>query len=169
MIINLSDDWCTQKRINRFLMLVWIFLAGCLFVKNSFLDAIIFEDIIIGVIASVIPVICLVFLEIVAIKPIMKKIEFSENFISMISSKNKSVSIDLNESVYCEILKLRVGKYKSQDFLILSNEKFETLNEIKGLGKLCRIIDKDSKKIIVPYTEKTILWIKVDCWNKMKQ
>lgn len=163
MTVNLSDDWCIQKKINITIIVVFLIWGVFLFTQNNF------EDIIIGILTSGVPVACMLFIEIKAVNPIIKKINFSVDFIVMTSSKNRCISVDLNKSIYFQVLKTRVGKYKSQKFIILSNNKFEALNQINGLGKICKIIDKDQNKIIVPYNEKTSPWFKLDVWRQIEQ
>ena len=85
---------------------------------------------------------------------------FNENKITMISSNKKNVTIDLNNKVYFKKLKLIVGKYNSQVFVLISNEQFELLESFTGLGQVCKFIDKLETVVIVPYNNKTAPFLK---------
>ena len=163
MTLNLSNDWRNQKKINTGLIILFA-LLGLWLIINGKSETV--NLIMLDILVVLIPIICILYLQ-KTINPIIKKIEFAEEAIVMFSRKNRSVSVDLSNCVYYEILRLRVGKYTSKEFIILSNNEFESLSQIAGLGKICKMIDKDYTKIIAPYNEEIIPWLKLDVWTEV--
>ena len=110
------------------------------------------------------PLVVIIYIQRTTVRTLMKKVEFTKGKITLISSKNKNVTIELNKVVYYEILQLRVGVYKSERFIVISNTPFESLNKYKGLAELCKQLDKSNIQVIVPYNEDTTPWLDIDDW-----
>lgn len=165
MTVYLSNYWRTTNfllciiTVCPFLIFSYIYITEP---SHSFLDTIT-----IFLIPSIYIVVFL-FLHKTAIKPILKKIDITENEIVMLSSRKKQIVVDTKEKVYCEKLRLVVGKHSSQYFIVLSNSPFETFKNIKGLGAVCKKIDKSEGIIIAPYNEKTIAVFENYEWTETK-
>ena len=65
-------------------------------------------------------IILVVFLIILALKQQIKKICFSKNEITMFSFKKETTTVDLNQEVFYEIINIRVDKYSSDNFILIS-------------------------------------------------
>ena len=163
MTINLANNWKIGGRITIVFLILCYILFGLFFVKDT--DN--FIDLITVILITLIPILVCLFLLLPVVNKLSKKITFSENEIVMISSKKKSTSVDLNKVIYYEILKLRIDKCISKDFIVISNSPFESFSKIDGLGGLCKLIDKENTKVIAPYNEETLPWLKLDKWIKI--
>lgn len=86
--------------------------------------------------------------------------------ITMYSVKAKELAaLNLKTDVYYEVLPLIEGMYSTKKFIILSNKPFAAYKsrklkncygEIKGLGAVCKEINKDKTQIIMPYMEQDV-------------
>ena len=164
MTVYLSDYWRVQNKFTVFWGVPWIFFGVFFFDKNNLRESIFI------LLVCCYPLVCMVFLQIYSDKLIVKKISFSSDLIVMTSKKNRNISVDLSKSVYFQIVKSMVGKCRSEEFIILSNDKFEALSkkDSSGIGGVCKFIDKDKTKIVAPYNEKTIPWLKLDSWTQIE-
>ncbi len=165
MTINLANNWKIGGRITIVFLILCYILFGLFFVKdtNNFID------LITVMLITLIPILVCLFLLLPVVNKLSKKITFSENEIVMISSKKKSTSVDLNKTVYYETLKLRVDKFISKNFIVISNTPFESYSKISGLGGLCKLIDKENIQVIAPYNEKTLPYLKIDNWKEIQK
>lgn len=163
MTINLANNWKIGSKITIIFLILCYIIVGLFFIKDT--DN--FTDLITGILITLTPILVLLFFLLPEVNKLSKKITFSKNEIVMISSKKKSTSVDLNKVIYYEILKLRIDKCISKDFIVISNSPFESFSKIDGLGALCKLIDKENTKVIAPYNEETLPWLKLDKWIKI--
>lgn len=163
MTINLANNWKIGSKITIIFLILCYIIVGLFFIKDT--DN--FTDLITGILITLTPILVLLFFLLPVVNKLSKKITFSKNEIVMISSKKKSTSVDLNKVIYYEILKLRIDKCISKDFIVISNSPFESFSKIDGLGGLCKLIDKENTKVIAPYNEETLPWLKLDKWIKI--
>lgn len=159
MTIYLTNHWRMNKILNFILIFIYIVL-GLFFCCNFESIKVLFMDII----CVSFPLVVIIYIQRTTVRTLMKKVEFTKGKITLISSKNKNVTIELNKVVYYEILQLRVGVYKSERFIVISNAPFESLNKYKGLAELCKQLDKSNIQAIVPYNEETTPWLDIDDW-----
>lgn len=110
-------------------------------------------------------IILVVFLIILALKQQIKKICFSKNEITMFSFKKETTTVDLNQEVFYEIINIRVDKYSSDNFILISNKPFVLPNNLRNLGFYCKYIDKNKMKIVIaPYNKQTLPWLNIKDW-----
>ena len=159
MTIYLTNHWRMNKILNFIFIFIYI-VFGLFFCCNFESIKVLFMDII----CVSFPLVVIIYIQRTTVRTLMKKVEFTKGKITLISSKNKNVTIELNKVVYYEILQLRVGMYKSERFIVISNTPFESLNKYKGLAELCKQLDKSNIQAIVPYNEETTPWLDIDDW-----
>lgn len=160
MTINLANNWKIGGKITIIFLILCYIMFGLFFIKDT--DN--FTDLITVILITLTPILVLLFFLLPVVNKLSKKITFSKNEIVMFSSKKKSSSVDLTKTVYYEILKLRVDKCISKNFIVISNMPFESYSKISGLGKLCNLIDKDNTKVVAPYNNETVSYFEIDKW-----
>ncbi len=164
MTVYLSNYWRKNKTINYILTFVYIVL-GVLFIWWNKFESV--EIFLMDIICISFPIVVIIYIQGTTVRTLMKKVLFTKDEITLISSKNKILTVNLNEKVYYEILCLKVAVYSSQKFIVLSNNPFEPLIKYKGLAEACKCLDKTNIQVIAPYNEKTIPWLKMDNWIRI--
>lgn len=170
MIVTLSNHWKITKIILYILMFFYL-LFGIGIFSSICTEPLNEDDILLYIFLFILLGVVLftfIYIKKTLVDLLTQKIKFSENKIAMISSKKETACVDLNKETYYEILHLIVGRCNSQNFIIISNESFESYDKINGLGKLCKVLHKDKTKIIAPYNETTFPFLNIDEWRNCK-
>ncbi len=174
MVIDLSPNWKMGKVIFKLVILFYTPFVVLLTMEADKSDK---EDvqllILIWAIFSIL-IFSTIYIEKKVIRLLTQKVKFTQEKISMISNKKERNFVYINKPIYYEIIRLTVDRCISKEFIILSNSEFKFFSQFDsfgfvGLGKICKIIDNDNSKIIVPYNEKTIPWLKLDIWKQIEQ
>lgn len=174
MIIDLSPNWKIGKFIFKLAILLYTPFVMLITIEADKSDK---EDVqlltLIWVIFSIF-IFSTIYIEKNYIRLLTQKVKFTQEKISMVTNKKERNFVYINQPIYYEIVRLTVDRCISKEFIILSNSEFKFFSQFDsfgfvGLGKICEIIYNDNSKIIVPYNEKTIPWLKLDIWTQIEQ
>lgn len=160
------------SKIRKLEYIINYLLILCIFLLSGFLYKIDINAPIIDkttiFVLSIIITIPILYIQKKSIIPTVKKIAISKNELTMISLNKRKTTVDLKSDIYYEIIYLFVDRYApSRRFIVVSNSPFESLAKIKGIAKVCQLLDKKQNIVIIPYNEETIPLLNTEAWIEL--
>ncbi len=150
---------------------LFYFFAFCVLLMSgsivciSVLDGISFKLVLLNFILTVSSIFSLLYIQKKYKTLFMKKITITDNELIMFSSNKKKNIVDMNKDVYYEIASFFVGKYVPKNqFIIVSNEKFNSFKSFTNIGQVCKELVNNEKIVIVPYNTETAPKLNISFW-----
>ena len=104
------------------------------------------------------------------IRPVLGYCIFDDDRITMYSPwKKELVSVDLKLPVYYEIRKIQDGNTKHKEFIIISNEEFETRTDFDDIIHVGKRVFLGKTQIIMPYDEESSKLCPLRSWISIKK